>query len=75
MIANAHNHWDEFDELDRRRKAARDRHQRAFSELHVCDRQFADAESLRAWRAYCETTRSLEESIDQLERLVWKLIG
>jgi hypothetical protein len=65
--------WLRFNEIDRRRRE------------HSCDLGYAlkaldpgkvsatDPESIAAWRRYCESVASLEASLVELERLMWRL--
>jgi hypothetical protein len=64
--------WDSFDELERRRKTQRVRHEQAFRQLDVATSAPEDGNSLRAWESYCEAARSLESCVAELERIVWQ---
>jgi hypothetical protein len=75
MTSNARDESEEFDDLVRRLATARQGHQQAFRELRLCDPEGADARSLESWQEYCESIRRLEDCVERLERVVWKLIG
>ena len=74
MTSNARDDTEEFDGLVRELAAARENHQRAFRELRVSDAESAEARSMECWDAYCESIRQLDECVERLERVVWRLI-
>jgi hypothetical protein len=73
MPASTQNYWETFDELDRQRKAALVQHKQAFRELDITAREVRNERSVQAWASYCTAVQSLEASVAELERLVWRL--
>ncbi len=67
------NFWDQFDEAERQRRAALARHKQAFRQLDIAASATRDKGSLEAWERYCNAAKSLEASVNELERLVWNL--
>ena len=65
--------WDLFDEIDARRRAHRRRHDEAFRALDPRTATATDPASVDAWQRYCDATASLEATLVELERLLWRL--
>jgi hypothetical protein len=65
--------WRRFDELDGRRRLHSRARDDAFRRLSPLTARSDDSESRERWRQYCESVDKLEESIAELERLVWRM--
>jgi hypothetical protein len=73
MKVPTENLWEQFDEVERKRRAALARHKQAFRQLDIAASATRDKGSIEAWECYCSAAKSLEASVTELERLVWKL--
>jgi hypothetical protein len=65
--------WRRFDELDGRRVRHSWRRAEAFRRLNPSTSKSDDPEAKAAWRQYCESVDRLEQSVAELERLVWQI--
>lgn len=65
--------WRRFDELDRRRVSQLRRRELALRQLSPASANSRDAVAIDAWREYCESIGRLEQSIAELERLIWEM--
>jgi hypothetical protein len=73
MPASTQNGWDQFDGLERQRRAAIEGHNQAFRLLDIASSKAQDDRSISIWQTYCSSVRSLEEAVAHLERLVWQM--
>jgi hypothetical protein len=73
MTVPDENLWDQFDRVELQRRVALARHKQAFRQLDVAASAARDKKSIEAWESYCSAVKSLEASVTELERLVWKL--
>ena len=69
MTEMDHDFWRRFDELDVRRAKQLKRRERALRELGPSSG--GDPSAIEAWREYCESIDRLEQSLAELERLIW----
>ena len=64
--------WDLFDDLDRRRRSERRRHEEAFRRLDL-SASARDSLAIHAWASYCDASRSFDACVAEIEGIVWKL--
>ena len=62
--------WRLFDEVDRQRRQLSRQREEAFRRLGGKD---ADAEARALWQQYCDSIEQLDQSVAELERLIWRL--
>lgn len=65
--------WRRFDELDRRRRSDLRKREAALKRLNPATAHSGDSAAREAWREYCESVERLEQSVTELERLIWRL--
>jgi hypothetical protein len=65
--------WRRFDELDRRRRSDLQKREEALKRLDPATAHSGDSAARAAWLEYCESVERLEQSVAELERLIWSL--
>jgi hypothetical protein len=73
MTTSDENFWHLFDELDGRRNGHLKQRAAAFRMLSPAGPGDSDATAHSAWRAYCDSVNGLEASLEELERLIWRM--
>lgn len=65
--------WRQFDELEGRRVRHSRQREDAFRRLNPSSSMTDDPAANATWRQYCESVDRLEQSVAELERLVWQI--
>jgi len=73
MVSSDEEFWRRFDELDGGRVRHSRRREEAFRRLNPSTFRSNDPEAKAAWRQYCESVDRFEQSVAELERLVWQM--
>jgi len=73
MTASDEDFWLQFDELDRKRRRHHKRREEALRQLSPATASPADSAVRSAWEEYCESVSNLEASIEELEKLIWRM--
>jgi hypothetical protein len=73
MTTSDQDFWRQFDELERRRATQHKRREVALRLLSPATASSEDADARSAWEQYCESVHRLEASIEELERLIWRM--
>ncbi len=73
MTKSDEDFWRRFDELDYRRIGQLRRRESALRQLSPTSASSRDPAAIEAWREYCESVDQLEQSIAELERLIWDI--
>jgi hypothetical protein len=73
MATSDEEFWRRFDELDKRRVRHSRRREDALRRLSPSTSRVDDPDAKAAWREYCESVDRLEQSVAELERMVWQI--
>jgi hypothetical protein len=73
MATSDEEFWRRFDELDGRRVRHSRRREDALRKLNPSSSRSDDPEATAMWRQYCESVDRLEQSVTELERLMWQI--
>jgi hypothetical protein len=73
MASSDEEFWRRFDELDRRRIRHSRRREEALRRLNPSTSSCDDLDAKAAWHQYCDSVDRLEQSVTELERLVWQI--
>jgi hypothetical protein len=73
MATSDEEFWRQFDELDRRRVGLSRRRGAAMRRLSPSSARSDDPEATATWRQHCDSVDRLEQSLTELERLMWQV--